>query len=92
MKVVAGNKTLSSTPFQILGLDLLIDKNLKAWVLEINDNPSLDIYFDTLFMQHKAHDEADICPVDFYVKSRVLTDAIKLAKKKLSGDKFGSLT
>ena len=34
-------------PFQILGLDLLIDRDLKAWVLEVNDHPSLNIYFDS---------------------------------------------
>ena len=33
-------------PFQILGFDLLIDQNLKAWVLEINNHPSMKIYFD----------------------------------------------
>ena len=50
MKILTGKTPLQSRPFQILGLDLLIDDKLKAWVLEINDNPSLDIYFDTLFM------------------------------------------
>lgn len=29
--------------FQILGFDILLDQNLKAWVLEVNANPSLDI-------------------------------------------------
>lgn len=73
LKVLTGNsKPLLSTPFQIYGVDVLIDDKLGAWVLEINDNPSLDIYFDTLFMQHKAHDEADVCPVDLYVKARVV--------------------
>ncbi len=65
---VLSSQEIKSTPFQILGLDLLIDEELKAWVLEINDNPSLDIYFDQLFMQHKVHNESDICPVDLYVK------------------------
>ena len=65
-----------------MGLDLLIDSNLKACALEINANPSLDIYFDQLFMQHKVHTDADVCPVDLYVKSRVVSDAIRLAQKK----------
>ncbi len=29
--------------FQILGFDIFIDGDLKAWVLEINDHPSLNI-------------------------------------------------
>ena len=37
---------LGGKPFEVLGLDVLIDQNLKPWVLEINDNPSLSIYFD----------------------------------------------
>lgn len=65
----------------MLGLDILIDSKLKAWILEINHNPSLDIYFDTTFMQHnKNQSDADICPVDFHVKSMVVKDAILLAK------------
>jgi tubulin polyglutamylase TTLL11 len=68
--------------FQILGLDVIIDKDLKAWVLEINHNPSLDIVFDTSFMQHKAATEDDICPVDRFVKERVVSSAIKLSQMK----------
>lgn len=61
-------------------------------MLEINDNPSLDIYFDQLFMQHKVHNESDICPVDLYVKARVVTDAIKLSMLKSPPSQMLSLT
>ena len=44
---LTGNKPLVNQPFQILGFDLMLDKNLKAWVLEVNDHPSLNIYFST---------------------------------------------
>ena len=40
-------------------------------------------------MQHKAHNPEDICPVDLYVKSRVLRDAIKLAN---GAKEFSSLS
>ena len=47
-------------------------------------------------MEHKDYTDADICEVDLYVKSRLVTDTIKLAKKprdKLEEiDEFGSLT
>ena len=36
--------------FQVLGFDLLIDNQLKSWLLEINDNPSLYIYLEKDFM------------------------------------------
>lgn len=29
--------------FQIIGLDIFIDNDLKAWILEINSSPSLNI-------------------------------------------------
>ena len=46
VNALSGQKDVAGKPFQILGLDLLIDKDLKAWVLEVNDHPSLNIYFD----------------------------------------------
>ena len=36
----------NSRSFQILGLDILIDENLNAWLLEVNANPSLNVYSD----------------------------------------------
>ena len=32
-------------------------------------------------MEHKDYTDADICEVDMYVKSRLVTDTIKLVKK-----------
>ena len=48
--------------FEILGIDILIDEDLKPWLLEINHAPSFNI--DT--------------PFDYKLKSELLTDAIKL--------------
>ena len=64
-----------------MGFDLLIDHKLKAWVLEINDHPSLNIYFEKEHMSAKKMEEIDICQVDLYVKSRIVTDTVTLAKK-----------
>lgn len=50
IKSMNGNKSVSGKPFQILGIDILIDEALKAWVLEINCNPSLNIYFEGEYM------------------------------------------
>jgi len=79
------NKPIPGKPFQILGLDLLIDKDLKAWVLEVNDHPSLNIFFDNSesFGEQKKLGEEDICQVDWYVKSRLVTDTVNLCRKKL---------
>ena len=73
---------LDGKPFEVLGLDVLIDENLKPWVLEINDNPSLSIYFDDeVGMMHKRYTEDDINQTDLYVNSRVVNDTIDLARK-----------
>ena len=85
-KVTALNNKMEITckPFQILGFDLLLDCNLKAWLLEVNDHPSLNIYFDNnpSPMETGHMTDADICEVDLFVKSRLVKDTILLAKKK----------
>ena len=76
---------------------MLIDKKLKAWVLEVNDHPSLNIYFDTSTgLEKQEMTEEDICQVDLHVKSRLVTDVVSLARKKRSDimeiSEHGSLT
>ena len=71
---------MKGKPFQILGFDLLIDRDLKAWILEVNDHPSLNIYFDTsTAIEEKEMTDEDICPVDFLVKSTLVTDTLHLS-------------
>jgi len=38
--------TKNSKVFQILGLDILIDKKMNAWLMEVNSNPSLNIFLE----------------------------------------------
>jgi hypothetical protein len=92
---LTGNKPIGGQPFHILGLDLLIDRELKAWILEVNDHPSLNIYHSKEYMGMRNYDE-DICETDLYVKKRVVSDCINLCMKKTSTiseiDCLGSLT
>jgi len=39
-------KIANSKAFHILGLDVLIDKKNHAWLMEINANPSLNIFLE----------------------------------------------
>lgn len=59
---------LPGRSFQVFGFDILLDKDLKAWVLEINDHPSLNIYFDNEFMNSKPKDELILSFVDLHTK------------------------
>ena len=80
------NKPLQGMPFQILGIDVLIDENLKCWALEVNGSPSLNIFFEKEEYDIKGKlqvvlDENDICPVDLYIKRRLCNDAVELARQ-----------
>ncbi len=89
-----------------MGFDLMFGENLKAYILEINYSPSLNI----LFTKDEEYGvsgrrssspaanrrEAIVDPVDLYVKKRVAEDAIKLALAKsdnpgASATEFNSL-
>ena len=52
-----------SRSFQLLGFDVLLDRNLKPWILEVNYRPSLE--FDTL--EERA------------LKVKMISEAIKIA-------------
>ena len=49
--------------FELLGFDIIIDQNLKPWLLEVNLNPSLS--FDS--------------PLDERIKSTLVSDLLNLA-------------
>jgi D-alanine-D-alanine ligase-like ATP-grasp enzyme len=48
--------------FEILGFDILVDSDLKPWILEVNLNPSL----------------STDSPLDFKIKSNLVTDSLNL--------------
>lgn len=52
----------NSMCFQILGFDIMIDKNFKPWLIEVNQSPSF----------------ATDSPLDYDVKKSVLKDAFQL--------------
>lgn len=62
----------------------MIDEKMKAWILEVNDHPSLNIYFDNSkeFFQQREMTDDDVCPIDWHVKSRLVSDMISLAATK----------
>ena len=64
--------------FQVIGFDVFVDSDLKAWVLEVNEHPSLNINLclegDKGLIKHASE-------VDRHIKTTVVGDAIKLMKK-----------
>jgi len=67
----------NSKCFQILGLDILVDESLNAWLMEVNANPSLNVYVDKELPNGDI--EQTLCELDKYVKSMLIADTFKLA-------------
>jgi tubulin polyglutamylase TTLL7 len=72
--------------FQMIGLDVFLDKNLKPWILEINESPSLNIELvkeggvGEGLIKHPSE-------VDRYIKTLCMGDAYKLMIKTTSKSK-----
>ena len=62
--------------FQILGLDILIDENFNAWLMEVNANPSLNVYNDKELPNGDI--EQTLSELDKYVKTNLLADCLKI--------------
>ena len=54
--------------FEILGFDIILDQNLKPWILEVNHSPSF----------------ATDSPLDFKIKKNLISDTIRLLNLSLT--------
>ena len=61
--------------FQIMGFDVFIDKNLKPWILEVNDSPSMNIQVCKEGPKGLLKQPSEI---DKFVKCMCLGDAYEL--------------
>jgi hypothetical protein len=76
MELAVGNRTRRLAPFEMVGFDILLDTNMKPYVLEINNSPSLSPHTKmenkikrTLI--HELFDLVDIENVDFFSIDRI---------------------
>src|SRR5258706_9842271 len=69
------NGTFRTNCFEIFGFDVLIDSDLKPWLLEVNLSPSL----------------ATDSPLDHTIKSNLITDAFNIVGVKKFDRKKESL-
>ena len=68
--------------FQILGFDVMMDKKSRAWLLEVNANPSLNMYIDRELPNGDL--ERVLSDVDRFIKGTVASDAVKVVKNNKS--------
>ena len=60
----------------MLGLDILIDENWFVWLMEVNANPSLNVYNDKVLPNGDI--EQTLSELDKYVKTNLLADTLAL--------------
>ena len=73
--------------FQIIGVDVFIDSQLKAWVLEVNDSPSLNINFN----KEGGKGEGLITlpsEVDKHIKTLIVGEALKMMLKHKKSERY----
>lgn len=65
--------------FQILGMDILLDKKMNAWLMEVNANPSLNMFLEKdVPPDSNVEPEKILSELDKYVKTKVAADAIRI--------------
>lgn len=77
MALYGGSKPKGDT-FQIMGMDIMIDTKLNAWLIEINESPSMNI---NQCIEGQTLQEGlikSISEVDKHIKTTCVGDAMKL--------------
>jgi N-acetyl-gamma-glutamyl-phosphate reductase len=62
--------------FHIVGFDILLDTKLRAWLMEINANPSFNMFLERDLPNGEV--EKTLSELDKYLKTRVASEAIKI--------------
>ena len=77
--------------FQILGMDILLDKKMNAWLMEVNANPSLNMFLEKDMPPDSGFEpEKILSELDKYVKTKVVTEAVRLVTGQGSTEYEGS--
>ena len=81
------DKIENSKAFHIIGMDILIDKKNNAWLMEINANPSMNMFLEREIPGGEEGDTEKILQeLDKYVKERVITEAIRIVSGEGQGE------
>ncbi len=65
--------------FQILGMDILLDKKMNAWLMEVNANPSLNMFLEKdVDPASNVEPEKILSELDKFVKTKVMAESIRI--------------
>jgi hypothetical protein len=76
--------------FHILGVDILLDKKLNAWLMEINANPSLCMFIEKDPVPGEPEPEKVLSELDKFVKTKVIGEAFKIVSGQGNDDYDGT--
>jgi len=77
--------------FHIMGIDILIDIKCNAWLMEINSNPSLNIFLEREIPGAlEGQTEKVLQELDKHVKAKVVTEAIRIVSGEGNDEYDGS--
>lgn len=62
--------------FHLVGFDILLDSKLNAWLMEINANPSFNMFLERDLPNGEV--EKTVSELDKYVKSKVISEALSI--------------
>ena len=70
-------------------MDILIDKKNNAWLMEINSNPSLNMFLEKeTGLAEGEVPERILVELDKYVKARVIGDAVRIVTDQPGAKEF----
>ena len=69
---------MSAKNFHIMGIDILLDKKMNAWLMEINANPSLCMFLEKDPTPEDPEPDKLLSELDKFVKSKVIGEAMKI--------------
>jgi hypothetical protein len=72
--------------FQIIGIDIMLDADFNTWLMEINANPSMNMFLEKEGVN--GDKEKILSELDKHLKTKVLQDAFHIVKSK-DLDEFG---
>ena len=77
--------------FQILGMDILLDKKMNAWLMEVNANPSLNMFLEKdMPPESNIEPEKILSELDKFVKTKVIAEGIRIVTGQGTNEFEGS--